>query len=131
MCLPFLGITVSTIRKHSSDVKKQTREYLGLYQIDTAKSIYNSGDFSRYRNLAMTVYSNNTFVFSDSSMFPSLKGTWKFYATEDGGFVRCTFPTLTYETLVFAGNGFWGFQEGCFKNGSNNDVIYFKKKDNY
>ena len=80
--------------------------------------------------LTMTVNSNKTFAFSDSSMFPSLKGTWKFYATEDGGFVRCTFPDRSYETLVFAGNGFWGFQHDCLINGSNNDVIYFKRADN-
>ncbi len=75
----------------------------------------------------MIVNSNNTFEFSDTSMFPSKKGSWKFYSTEDGGFVRCSFPDRTYETLVFAGGDYWGFQHDCFRNGSNDDVIYFKK----
>jgi hypothetical protein len=87
MCLPFLGITISTISKHSSDVDKQTGRFLGVYQIDTTKSVYKNGDLSKYSKLAMTVSSNNSFVFNDSSMFPALKGTWKFYSTEDGGFV--------------------------------------------
>jgi hypothetical protein len=127
MCLPFLGITISTITKHSSDVEKQTKRFLGLYQIDATKSIYKVGGLEKYQGLSMSVKPNNSFVFSDSSMFPSVNGTWKFYSTEDGGFVRCSFPGMAYETLVFAGNGFWGFQQGCFRNGSSGDVIYFRK----
>ncbi len=76
----------------------------------------------------MIVNSNNTFEFSDTGMFPSKNGSWKFYSTEDGGFVRCSFPDRTYETLVFAGDDYWGFQHDCFRNGNTGDVIYFKKQ---
>jgi hypothetical protein len=126
--LPLLFLTISTINKHSSDVNKQTSIFLGSYKIDTSKSVYKFGTLAMYQRLTMTVNSNNTFEFSDTSMFPSKKGSWKFYSTEDGGFVRCSFPDRTYETLVFAGNDYWGFQHDCFRNGNNDDVIYFKKQ---
>lgn len=130
MSLPFLFITISTIRKHSSDVNKQISKFLGSYQIDTSKSVYKVGSLTNYQSLTMIVNSNNTFEFNDTSMFPSKEGKWKFYSTEDGGFVRCSFSDRNYETLVFAGNDYWGFQPNCFRNGSNNEVIYFKKVDN-
>jgi hypothetical protein len=127
MSIPFLAITISTIQKHSSDIDKQTSTFLGSYQIDTIKSIYKNGGLTNYQGLTLKVNSNNSFVFSDTSLFLSKNGTWKFYDTEDGGFVRCRFPNSTYETEVIAGNNLWGFQRTCFKNGSDGDVIYFKK----
>ena len=131
MSIPFLAMTISTISKHSSDIDKQTSPFLGNYQIDTSKSIYKNRDLKNYHRLTLKINPNNTFVFSDTSIFLSKNGTWEFYDTEDGGFVRCRFPNITYETEVFAGNELWGFQQSCFRNGSNGDVIYFKKtKDN-
>ena len=76
----------------------------------------------------MIVKPNNTFEFSDTSMFPSRNGIWKFYSTEDGGFVRCGFSDRKYESLVIANGEFWGFQHDCFQNGNNDDIIYFKKQ---
>lgn len=130
MSIPFLSMTISTIRKHSSDINKQTSTFLGIYQIDTIKSVYKNGFLTNYHGLTLKVNSNNSFVFSDTSIFLSKKGTWKFYDTEDGGFVRCRFPNSSYETEVFAGNNFWGFQQDCFRNGCCGDVIYFKKVKN-
>jgi len=127
MSLPFLAITISTIRKHSSDIDKQTSEFLGNYRIDTSKSVYKNGDLTNYQELTLKINSDNSFVFSDTSIFFSKKGIWKFYSTEDGGFVRCRFPNSNYETEVLAANDLWGFQQNCFRNGSNGDVIYFKK----
>ena len=126
--LPFLFLAISTINKHSSDVEKQTSMFLGSYKIDTSRSVYRFSALTKYQDLTMTVYLNNTFVFSDTSMFLSKSGHWKFYSTEDGGFVRCTFSGRSYESLVFAGNDYWAFQHGCFRNGANDDVIYFKKR---
>lgn len=130
MCIPFLSMTISTIRKHSSDIDKKSSVFLGSYIIDTSKSIYKNGTLTNYQTLTLKVNSNNSFVLSDTSFFLSKKGTWKFYNTEDGGFVRCRFPNSNYETEVLAGNGLWGFQQSCFRGGSNGDVIYFKKVNN-
>jgi hypothetical protein len=126
--LPLFFLTISTINKHSSEVSKQTSMFLGSYKIDTSKSVYKFDTLAKYQSLTMIVNSNNTFEFSDTSMFPSKKGSWKFYSTEDGGFVRCSFPGRTYESLVFVGDDYWGFQHDCFRNGNNYDVIYFKKQ---
>ena len=87
--IPFLSMTISTIRKHSTDIDKQTSVFLGNYIIDTNKSVYKNGDLTNYQTLTLKVNSNNTFIFSDTSFFLSKKGTWKFYDTEDGGFIRC------------------------------------------
>jgi hypothetical protein len=125
--LPFLSITVLTIHKHSSDIDKQTKEFLGEYHLDTNISIYKHGDLTTYRGLTLNINSDKSFVFGDTSVFLSVKGTWKFYSTEDGGFVRCRFPNSTYETEVIAGGGLWGFRQRFFKNGSDGDVIYFRK----
>ncbi len=100
---------------------------LGTCKIDTAKPVYKFSTLVNYQRLTLTVNSNNTFELSDTSMFLSKKGSWEFYSTEDGGFVRCSFPDRTYETLVFSGNDYLGFQHDCFRNSSNGDVIYFKK----
>jgi hypothetical protein len=130
MSIPFLSMSISTIRKHSTDIDKQTSIFLGSYQIDTKKSIYKNGDLTNYQGLTLKINSNNSFVFNDTSIFLSKNGTWEFYDTEDGGFVRCRFPNSTYKTEVFVGNDLWGFQQSCFRNGSNGDIIYFRKVKN-
>jgi len=130
MSIPFLSMTISTIRKHSSDIDKQTSTFLGSYQIDTINSVYKNGVLSNYHELTLKVNSNNSFVFSDTSIFLSKNGTWEFYDTEDGGFLRCRFSNSTYETEIIAGNNSWGFQQNCFRNSSNGDVIYFRKVKN-
>ena len=122
-----LSLTISTINKHSSDVDRQTSVFLGNYVIDTSKSVYKMGTLKKYQKLTLTVNSNNTFQFDDTSMFPSKNGKWKFYSTEDGGFVRCRFSNEKYETEVFAGDGLWGFQQSSFENSSTGDIIYFRK----
>lgn len=130
MSIPFLSMTISTIYKHTSDIDKQTSIFLGRYYIDTSKSVYKNGNLRNYLKLTLEVKSDNSFVFNDTSFFLSKKGTWKFYDTEDGGFVRCSFPNSGYETEVLVGNDFWGFQQSCFRDGSNGDVIYFQKVKN-
>lgn len=128
MCIPFLFLTISTINKHSSDNKKYTNQFLGKYKIDFQKSVYKNGDLTNYKNLTLTVNPNNTFVFNDSSIFPSKKGRWRFYSTEDIGFIRCSFPEMSHEIEVFAGDSLWGFQNGCFRSGTSGDIIYFRKE---
>ena len=128
LSIPVLFLTISTINKHSYAINKQTSVLLGTYKIDTSKSVYRYNTLTNHQNLTMIVKPDKTFEFSDTSMFPSKKGTWKYYPTEDGGFVRCSFSDWKYESLVFTNGGFWGFQHGCFRNGKNDDIIYFKKQ---
>jgi hypothetical protein len=128
LSIPVLFLTISTINKYSYAANKQTSLFLGTYKIDTSKSVYRYYTLVNHQNLTMIVKPNKTFEFSDTSMFPSKNGSWKFYPTEDGGFVKCGFSDRKYESLVFANGEFWGFQHDCFRNGKNDDIIYFKKQ---
>jgi hypothetical protein len=128
LSVPLFILAISTINKHSYAVNKQTSVFLGTYKIDISKSVYEYNTLANHQNLTMIVKPNKTFEFSDTSMFPSKKGTWKYYPTEDGGFVKCSFSDRKYESLVFTNGNFWGFQHDCFQNGKNDDILYFKKE---
>lgn len=65
--IPFLSLTNSTIRKHSTDINNQTSDFLGNYIIDTSKSVYKNGNLTNHQKLTLKVNSNNTFLFSDTS----------------------------------------------------------------
>jgi hypothetical protein len=123
----FFCMTISLISTHSASVERQTKDFLGVYKIDLQKSTYKNGDLTKYQDLIMTVNEDNTFYFNDTSIFLSQNGEWIFKSTEDGGFVNCKFFGEDYEILAFVENNSWGFQQVCFRNGSNGDVIYFKK----
>lgn len=131
MSIPFLSITISTINKHSEDINKQTQKFIGLYRIDTIKSMYKAEDLSKYQNLEMVVNPDQSFVINDTSIFLFQKGSWEFHDTEDGGYVSSIFPSILDNASVYVGNNLWGFSYRCLKKGDVNDVIYFRKvKDN-
>jgi hypothetical protein len=126
--IPFLILTISTIRKHSADIKKETSKFCGTFKIDIGKSKYDKVDLTKRQNLILKVTTNNKFCFiGDTISFIKQTGTWKYTDNEDGGYLECFFDLKRINAYRSYDNRVWTFQSDCLKNSLTSDIVYFNR----
>lgn len=124
----FMGLSVSTIVKHSRDMKQETKKFLGVYKIDADSSVYQAANVKLYRDLVLYVESDHSFYFNmDTSPFLSREGRWKLTDNEDGGYLHCYFRNKEINAYTSRDHATWTFRGDCLKEAAGGDVIYFRR----
>ena len=130
LSLPFLLMTLSTIQKHSADIKKQTSKFCGTFILDTSKSKYDNIDLGKHKNLLLKVTQDKSFFFvGDTIPFIKQYGSWKFTDNEDGGYLECFIEAKQISAFISIDNQVWTFKSDCLRNSVGTDIIYFKRKE--
>jgi hypothetical protein len=129
VALGFLLLTISTIRKHSADIKSETGKFCGTFKIDNAKSAYEGIDLAKHTNLLLKVSVDSKFYFvGDTIPFKAQGGTWKFTDNEDGGYLECFFGAKKIHAYRSFDNQVWTFESDCLANSVDSDVIRFSRQ---
>lgn len=124
----FLILTISTIRTHSANIKKETDKFCGSFKIDIRKSKFDKVDLTKQQNLMLKVTPDNKFYFiGDTILFIKQAGTWKYTDNEDGGYLECFFNSKRINAYRSYNNQVWIFQSDCLRNSLVSDIIYFNR----
>ena len=122
-------LTISTIRKHSADIKTETSKFYGTFKIDISKSRYDKIDLTKRKNLSLIVTPDNKFHFvGDTISFVKQAGTWRFTDNEDAGYLECFFDSKRISAYRSYDSEVWVFESDCLKNSQKSDIIYFNRQ---